>query len=55
MFSGFEALETLGADKAVVLCEGMPRPVLCGKIRYHQDRHFTARLLPRAVVPTLAV
>ncbi len=50
-----QELKALGADKEVLLYEGMPHPVLCGKIRYYQDRYFTARLLRKTVVPPLAV
>jgi type IV secretion system protein VirD4 len=48
-----QELKAMGADKQVLLYEGMPQPVLCDKIRYYQDQHFTARLLPKAAVPTL--
>ena len=50
-----QELKALGADRQVVLCEGMPHPVLCDKIRYYRDRHFTARLLEKTVVPRLAI
>jgi type IV secretion system protein VirD4 len=50
-----QELKALGSDRQVVLCEGMPHPVLCDKIRYYRDRHFTARLLEKTVVPRLAI
>jgi len=28
---------------------------MCDKIRYYNDRHFTARPLPKAEIPTLAI
>ena len=49
-----QELKALGADKQVLLCEGLAHPVLCDKIRYYRDRHFTARLLPRVGVPELS-
>ena len=49
-----QELKALGADKQVLLCEGLAHPVLCDKIRYYRDRHFTARLLPRVAVPDLS-
>lgn len=48
-----QELKAMGSDKQVLLYEGMPHPVLCDKIRYYQDKHFTSRLLPKARVPTL--
>ena len=49
-----QELKALGADKQVLLCEGLAHPVVCDKIRYYRDRHFTARLLPRVAVPDLS-
>jgi type IV secretion system protein VirD4 len=49
-----QELKALGTDKQVLLCEGLAHPVLCDKIRYYRDRHFNARLLPRAGVPELS-
>lgn len=50
-----QELKALGAERQVVLCEGLPHPVLCDKIRYYRDRHFTARLREKAMVPKLAL
>jgi type IV secretion system protein VirD4 len=50
-----QELKAMGADKEVFLCEGMPHPVLCEKIRYYQDRYFTSRLRPKVDVPALEI
>lgn len=50
-----QELKAMGAGKEVFLYEGMAHPVMCEKIRYYQDRHFTARLLPKVQVPALPV
>ena len=49
-----QELKAMGADKEVFLYEGLPHPVLCEKIRYYRDKHFTARLLPAIDVPLLS-
>jgi len=48
-----QELKAMGPDKEVLLCEGLSHPVMCDKIRYYQDGHFTARLKPAVAVPTL--
>jgi type IV secretion system protein VirD4 len=48
-----QELKAMGADKEVFLYEGLPHPVLCEKIRYYQDKHFAARILPPVDVPLL--
>jgi type IV secretion system protein VirD4 len=50
-----QELKALDAGRQVVLCEGLPHPVLCDKIRYYRDRHFTARLREKTTVPKLAL
>jgi type IV secretion system protein VirD4 len=50
-----QELKAMGADKEVFLCEGMPHPVLCEKIRYYQDRYFTSRLRTKVDVPALDI
>jgi type IV secretion system protein VirD4 len=50
-----QELKAMGSDKEVLLCEGLPHPVLCEKIRYYQDRYFTSRLKPKVSVPTLEI
>jgi len=50
-----QELKAMGPDKEVFLYEGLAHPVLCEKIRYYKDPHFTARLLPRSQVPVLAL
>ena len=48
-----QELKAMGTEKEVFLYEGIPHPVMCDKIRYYQDKHFTRRLLPRIEVPML--
>lgn len=48
-----QELKALGAERQVLLCEGMAHAVLCDKIRYHRDPYFTARLLPAVLIPAL--
>lgn len=50
-----QELKAMGFDKEVFLYEGIPHPVMCEKIKYYQDRHFTSRLLPKTDVPALRV
>jgi type IV secretion system protein VirD4 len=50
-----QELKALGADKEVFLHEGLAHPVLCEKIRYYNDKHFTRRLMPKVQIPALAL
>lgn len=50
-----QELKAMGPDKEVFFYEGIPHPVMCDKIRYYDDRYFTARLLPKVDIPRLAV
>jgi len=50
-----QELKAMGNEKEVFLYEGIPHPVMCNKIRYYQDKYFTARLLPKVDIPKLAV
>ncbi|SFR90224.1 type IV secretion system protein VirD4 [Dyella sp. OK004] len=50
-----QELKAMGTDKEVFLYEGIPHPVMCEKIRYYQDKYFTARLLPKVDIPVLAI
>jgi type IV secretion system protein VirD4 len=52
-----QEVKALGAEEAIIFYEGL-RPIRCKKIRYYQDRRFTARLLPppeRAAPPAAPV
>ncbi|WP_243412365.1 type IV secretory system conjugative DNA transfer family protein [Cognatiluteimonas telluris] len=49
-----QELKALGADRQVLLCEGLAHPALCDKLRYYSDRRFRRRLLPRTAVPDLS-
>jgi len=48
-----QELKAMGPEREVVMYEGIAHPVMCDKIRYYKDKRYTARLLPRAPVPTL--
>jgi len=50
-----QELKALGTEKEVFFYEGIPHPVMCEKIRYYQDKHFTARLLPKVDIPKLSI
>jgi len=43
-----QEVKTLGADEAILFYEGLP-PIRARKLRYFDDRRFTARLLPPPV------
>ncbi|WP_049623672.1 type IV secretory system conjugative DNA transfer family protein [Frateuria defendens] len=48
-----QELKAMGGEKQVFLYEGIAHPVMCEKIRYYQDKYFTARLLPKVQLPRL--
>jgi type IV secretion system protein VirD4 len=48
-----QELKAMRDDKEVFLCEGIPHPVMCDKIRYYKDRYFTSRLLAKVGVSPL--
>lgn len=50
-----QELKALGVKKSMVFCEGLPHAIMCEKIRYYEDRHFTARLLPKTNLPSLQI
>lgn len=50
-----QELKAMGFDKEVFLYEGIPHPVMCDKIKYYQDKYFTARLLPKVEIKTLNI
>jgi len=50
-----QELKAMGSEKQVFFYEGIPHPVMCEKIRYYKDRHFTERLLPKVEIPVLNV
>ena len=50
-----QELKAMGPEREVVMYEGIAHPVMCDKIRYYQDKRYTARLLPKAVVPEIQV
>lgn len=47
-----QEFKELGKDRLVVICENC-KPILGDKIRYFQDKAFTARLLPAPKVPQM--
>ena len=50
-----QELKAMGDDQAILIVEGMKSPIQCSKIRYYQEKHFTARLLPAIEVKPLAI
>ena len=50
-----QELKAMPAEKEIFFFEGMAHPVMCDKIVYYKDKHFTSRLLPAADVPRLAL
>jgi len=50
-----QELKAMGFDKEVFLYEGISHPVMCDKIKYYQDKYFTARLLPKVELPMLNI
>lgn len=50
-----QELKAMGTHKEVFLYEGIPHPVMCEKIRYYEDKYFTARLLKKVDVKPLTV
>jgi type IV secretion system protein VirD4 len=50
-----QELKALGPEKEVFFYEGIPHPVMCEKIRYYKDKHFTTRLLPKVDIPKLSI
>ncbi|NOT90024.1 MAG: type IV secretory system conjugative DNA transfer family protein [Lysobacter sp.] len=50
-----QELKAIGFDKEIFFYEGIPHPVLCDKIKYFQDRYFTARLLPAVKIEPMVI
>lgn len=50
-----QELKAMGADKEIILCEGMAQPVLCKKIRYFSDNNFKNRIMNPAKIPELKI
>lgn len=48
-----QELKAMGADKEILLIEGMNSPALVDKIRYYQERMFKSRLMPPVTIPNL--
>jgi type IV secretion system protein VirD4 len=48
-----QEVKELGSEEAIIFYEGL-RPIRCGKLRYHEDRCFRARLSAAPEVPALA-
>lgn len=45
-----QELKAMGREKEVILCEGIPNPILAEKIRYYDDPYFASRLRPAVQV-----
>jgi len=50
-----QELKAIGFDKEIFFYEGIPHPVLCDKIKYFQDKYFTARLLPAVKIEPMVI
>ena len=50
-----QELKAIGFDKEIFFYEGIPYPVMCDKIKYFQDKYFTARLLPAVKVEAMVI
>lgn len=48
-----QELKAMSPKKEIFLCEGIPHPVMCDKIRYYEDKFFKQRLLPKVEVNEL--
>ncbi|MBB6598689.1 type IV secretory system conjugative DNA transfer family protein [Luteimonas sp. MC1825] len=48
-----QELKAMGVKREILLCEGLPHPVRCRKIRYFAERRYRVRLLPAVEVPRL--
>ena len=50
-----QELKAMGADREVFLCEGVPYPVQCDKIKYYQDKTFNKRIIGKVNIPALDI
>lgn len=50
-----QELKAIGFDREIFFYEGIPHPVLCDKIKYFNDKYFTARLLPASKVEPMVI
>jgi type IV secretion system protein VirD4 len=50
-----QELKALPNDREIVFYEGIPNPVMAGKIRYYEDATYRKRLLPKVDVPALRI
>ena len=50
-----QELKAMGFDKEVFFYEGIPHPVICEKIKFFKESHFTSRLMPKVEVPVLQI
>jgi type IV secretion system protein VirD4 len=50
-----QELKAMPGSKEIVFYEGIPNPVMCDKIAYYKESHFTKRLLPKVEVVPLAI
>jgi type IV secretion system protein VirD4 len=48
-----QELKAMSPKKEIFLCESIPHPVMCDKIRYYEDKFFKQRLLPKVEVNEL--
>lgn len=50
-----QALKAIPQDREIFCFEGLDKPVICEKIRYHEDPVFKVRLMGKSEVPTLNI
>lgn len=50
-----QELKAIGFDKEIFFYEGIPYPVMCDKIKYFQDKYFTARLMPAVKIEPMVI
>ena len=50
-----QELKAMGREKEVILCEGIPNPIMAEKIRYFEDPYFQRRLLKPVEVAPIAL
>ena len=50
-----QELKAMSPKKEIFLCESIPHPVMCDKIRYYEDKYFTKRLMKPVEVGQLKI
>ena len=50
-----QELKAMGPDREVFLCEGIPHPIQCDKIKYYQDKTFNKRIIRKVNISALDI